>query len=292
MATTPSENWTKSELMAEIVRRLHPADEESSSEALDGPPVAPGGAPPALVAVAHGSRDPAALRTIRALLERVRELHPEIPVRLAHLGLNEPLLDDVLAGLGRGRAVLVPLLLGRGYHVTCDIPAAPARAPRLRARVAAPLGPHPLLAEALHARLDEAGWSSPEIREGRRAGRDAVVLAAAGSRARDSAADTAAQARLLAARLRVPVLPGYVSAAAPTVPQAVAVLRDRGYRRIAVAGYFTAPGDFSRIAAAAGDWLTSAPLGVHDSVARLVLERYADAAALPLPRAITHLVAR
>ena len=59
-------------------------------------------APPALVLVAHGSRDPRALSTVRALLDRVRELRPGLPVRLGHIELNEPLLPDTLAALGTG----------------------------------------------------------------------------------------------------------------------------------------------------------------------------------------------
>ncbi|MBO0517655.1 sirohydrochlorin chelatase, partial [Streptomyces beijiangensis] len=100
---------------------------------------------PTLVAVAHGSRDPRALRTVTTLLERVSELRPGISVRLGHIELNEPLLPAALASLGTGRAILVPLLLSRGYHVKHDLPEAAATAPRLHTRTAAPLGPHPLL---------------------------------------------------------------------------------------------------------------------------------------------------
>ncbi|HEY5835985.1 MAG TPA: sirohydrochlorin chelatase [Streptomyces sp.] len=224
---------------------------------------------PTLVAVAHGSRDPRALWTVQALLDRVRARRPELDVRLGHVELNEPLLDDTLAGL-RGDAVLVPLLLGRGHHVKRDLPAALAGAPHVRGVVAAPLGPHPLLAEALDARLAEAGWQ---------AGGQAVVLAAAGSRDPDSAVDTGRTAALLSARLGgVPVLPAYASAAAPTVPEAVAALAARGLRRVAVASYFTAPGLFATQAASAAPWIVAAPLGAHEAMARLVLHRYDEAA--------------
>ncbi|CAM5506279.1 hypothetical protein SVIOM342S_01696 [Streptomyces violaceorubidus] len=102
------------------------------------------GGTPALVVVAHGSRDPRALSTVRALLDRVRALRPGLPVHLGHIELNAPLLPDTLAALGDGEAVLVPLLLSRGHHVGRDIPEMAAAAPA-RTRVAAPLGPHPLL---------------------------------------------------------------------------------------------------------------------------------------------------
>ncbi|GGS19552.1 sirohydrochlorin chelatase [Streptomyces griseoviridis] len=230
----------------------------------------PGGddGPPALVVVAHGSRDPRALRTVRALLDRVRARRPGLPVHLGHIELNAPLLSDTLAALGDRRAVLVPLLLSRGYHVKRDIPETAAAFP-VRARVARPLGPHPLLVDALHGRLAEAGWD-------RRPG-DAVVLAAAGSRDPDSATDTGRTARLLAARLGVPVVPAYATTTAPTVPAALAALGSAGHRRIAVASCFTAPGRFATECAAAAPWTTSAPLGTHPAMAELLLRRYEEA---------------
>ncbi|MCL7493230.1 MULTISPECIES: sirohydrochlorin chelatase [Streptomyces] len=230
-------------------------------------------APPAptLVAVAHGSRDPRALPTVRALLDRVRALRPGLPVRLGHIELNRPLLADTLAEL-HGAAVLVPLLFGRGHHVTHDLPAALAAAPHLTGRTAEPLGPHPLLAEALHGRLLEAGFP------GDRSPRTAVVLAAAGSRAARSAQDTERTAHLLSARLGgTPVVPAYASAAAPTVAEAVRALTARGHDRIAVAGCFTAPGRFAAQCAAAAPGPAAAPLGDHPALARLVLHRYDQA---------------
>lgn len=268
--------------------------------------------PPTLVAVAHGSRDPEALRTVTALLDRVRALRPGLPVRLGHIELNQPLLSDTLAAL-RGEAVLVPLLLSRGYHTKQDIPDAVVAAPHLAVRIAAPLGPDPLLAEALEARLAEALHVRPAealparqaeaphprpAEAGRRATaphrpashrlaphqaaphRAGVVLAAAGSRDPDAAADTARTAALLGARLGgVPVLPGYASGSGPTVPEAVRALTALGHDRIAVASYFTAPGRFATQCANAAPGIAAAPLGAHPAVARLVLRRYEQALA-------------
>ncbi|MFG3245478.1 sirohydrochlorin chelatase [Streptomyces sp. NPDC048187] len=227
---------------------------------------------PALVVVAHGSRDPRALSTVSALLDRVRVLRPALPVRLGHIELNEPLLPDTLTALGDGEAVLVPLLLGRGHHVKRDIPETADASPA-RTRVAAPLGPHPLLVDALHARLTEAGWPvhpGPD---------HAVVLASAGSRDPESRADTARTAAALSARLGVPVLPAYASAATPTVEEAIRVLTARGHRRVAVASCFTAPGRFATQCAAAAPWISSEPLGTHPAMARLLLHRYDQARA-------------
>ncbi|MFB7409495.1 sirohydrochlorin chelatase [Streptomyces sp. NPDC056202] len=241
-------------------------------------PARAGAAPtaPVLVAVGHGSRDPRARATLGRLLERVGDLRPGLDVRLAHIELNTPLLDAALAELAaEGReAVLVPLLLAPGYHVTHDLPAALAAAPGLRARVAGPLGAHPLLVEGLADRLAQAGWT-PEDGASRAAG---VVLASAGSRDPRSGAELRRIATLLGERLGgVPVVAAYASAAAPTVPDAVRALAARGRHRVAVASCFTAPGLFATRAAAHAPWIASAPLGAHPALARLVLHRY-DAA--------------
>jgi sirohydrochlorin ferrochelatase len=238
--------------------------------------------PPALVVVAHGSRDPRALSTVRALLDKVRELRPGLPVRLGHIELNEPLLPDTLAALGDREAILVPLLLSRGYHIKRDIPEMAADS-EVRARVAGALGPHPLLVEALYARLVEAGWRTRTDDAVRR--KSAVVLAAAGSRDPESKVDTNRTAQLLADRLGVPVVPAYATTAAPTVPDAIRALAARGRTRVAIASYFTAPGRFATECAQAAPWIASAPLGTHPAMAKLLLHRYDQTAAMPVTTA-------
>ncbi|MEU9866101.1 sirohydrochlorin chelatase [Streptomyces sp. NPDC047971] len=239
------------------------------------------GGTPTLIAVGHGSRDPRARATLALLLDRVRELRPGLDIRLAHIELNAPLLTDTLAHHPVGDAVLVPLLFGRGHHLKHDLPAAAAAAPAVRTRVAAPLGAHPLLVEALADRLAEAGWTSADSAS-RSTG---VVLAAAGSRDPESLADIRRTADLLGERLGgVPVVPAYASAAAPTVPEALRTLAARGRHRIAVASCFTAPGLFATRATAHAPWMASAPLGAHPALARLVLHRYDRALTLAAPR--------
>ncbi|MFE9018650.1 sirohydrochlorin chelatase [Streptomyces sp. NPDC007808] len=237
---------------------------------------------PALVVVAHGSRDPRALSTVRALLDKVRALRPGLPVHLGHIELNEPLLPDTLAALGTGEAILVPLLLSRGYHVKRDIPEMAAEAD-VHARVAPALGPHPLLVEALHARLAEAGWRTHMDDATRRA--SAVILAAAGSRDPESKVDTSRTAQLLADRLGVPVVPAYATTAAPTVADTARALAARGRTRVAVASYFTAPGRFATECAQAAPWIASAPLGTHAAMARLLLHRYDQMLTTPVAAA-------
>jgi sirohydrochlorin ferrochelatase len=216
---------------------------------------------PVLLAVAHGSRDPAALATVTSLARQVSRLAPGVDVRMAFLQHAEPALGPALRAAGRS-VVMVPLLLSAGYHLTADITAAAART--AGARVAAPLGPDPLLTSVLAARLTECGTPAGTP----------VVLAAAGSS--DPAAGAAAQqqAQLLAGQLGVPVLAAYASAGRPSVDEALAVLRARHGRPAAVAAYLLSPGQFhDQLRQKAAAWVT-APLGAHPAVACLAVARY------------------
>lgn len=221
-----------------------------------GPGLRPG-LGPGLVAVAHGTRDPRGAPAIRALLDRVRSLAPELTVYESYVELTEPSLESALSAM-RGPAVVVPLLLGAGYHVNVDLPRA-VTASGAHAVLAPALGPHPLLALALHDRLTEAGWRGGP-----------VVLAAAGSSHRRPCVDAQRTAALLERRLGAPVRTAYASAARPTVAEAVESL-DGG---AAVASYLLAPGYFHDRVVGAGAAVTTAPLGAHDALAQLVLLRY------------------
>jgi sirohydrochlorin ferrochelatase len=214
-----------------------------------------------LLAVGHGTRDPAGTATIRALLERVRALRPGLTVAESYAEIAGPSLEDALEGV-TGPVVAVPLMLGRGYHSLVDIPGRIGR----RARVARPLGPHALLAGALADRLREARYA------------DAVVLGAAGTSDPVGAADVDAAARLLGRHLGRTVRHGFAASAGPALPEVVRGLRRRGARRIAVSSYLLAPGHFHRCLLEAGADVVSPPLGVHDALARLVLRRYDETA--------------
>lgn len=234
-----------------------------------------GHAGPLLLAVAHGSRDPAAAAAHRALVDRIRAAAPDVEVRLAYLDHADPPVLGALrdcAEAGR-EVVVVPLLLVPASHARGDIPAAiqAARRDGLRFGYARVLGPHPLLLRALQRRLADAGVPDSA----------AVVLAAAGSTDPDANAEVARTARLLWEWRggTAPVEPAFVSATRPDVPEAVARLRALGHRQIAVGSYFLAPGRLpSTAAAGAAGLVTTEPFADTDEVARLVLERYAEAA--------------
>lgn len=221
-----------------------------------------------LVAVAHGSRDPAAAAVTRGLLSEVRRQRPGLDVRESYLDHAQPRLVDVLVDIDRP-SVVVPLLLGDAYHSGVDIPGA-IEAAGGRSAQAAVLGPDPLLLTALERRTAEAGVAPGDPGT-------AVVLAAAGSADPAAVAGVRDLARLWRARGWWAVEEAFASSAAPSVAAAVAALRGRGAPRVVVATYLLFPGHFAERLAAAGADVTSAVLGDSPEVATLVLARY-DAA--------------
>lgn len=233
-----------------------------------------------LVVAVHGSAVPAAAATLRRLTTAVEALSG-VRATVGHLEAQSPSLAEAVRE--HPGAVVVPLLLGDGYHRRIDVPAVLMRQ---RLHLTEGLGGDPSVALALHSRLCDA-----ERRRGPYSRADAVVVAGAGSSRPGGNAGTAACAARLAALLecergpgRVPVLPAYLTSAGPGVPETLAALR-AGYRRIAVAAHLLAPGRFTRALAGSGAWTVSQPLADHPLLARLVLDRYESARGTRTPRA-------
>src|SRR5690606_21157799 len=245
---------------------------------LDGAGAGDGDAP-VLLAVAHGTRDPAGPAAVRALLGLVRALRPGLRVVEAYGELAAPSLEDAAAGLGGGPAVVVPLLLARGYHALIDFPERAGRA-LPHAVTARPLGPDPLLAAALADTLAGALTGAPDGaapgetagaagRPGRaRPGRPGAVGRGAAGAAPPAGA---------AGEPRRCVPHGFVAGAGPALDAVVAGLRRGGADRVAVASYLLAPGRFHDRMAACGADVVAPPIGAHPAVARLVLRRYDEA---------------
>ena len=239
---------------------------------------------PALVGISHGTSSDEGRRAVRGLYDAVAEAvvqrHPDAApsVRLGHVDVEQPDVPATLATLEPDEpAVVVPLLLSAGYHVHVDLAeAVEAAASDRPVTLADALGPDERLAQVLLRRLGEAG-----LRDG-----DHLVLAVAGSsdrRAVDAGHDMAG--RLAAASGRE-VSIGFLSAAEPRLPDAVAAARANTARgdRVVVANYLLAPGYFDDLAHAAGADVTARPLLVADEPAPrelvdLVLDRYAAASA-------------
>ncbi|OKJ69957.1 hypothetical protein AMK30_27560 [Streptomyces sp. CB02460] len=175
-------------------------------------------------------------------------------------------------------AVVVPLLAGPDSALVQRIRQAitDSEAP---AELTDVLGPHPLLAEALHVRLSEAGLARAD-----RArlftvatAADGIVLATVGGEEAVQAAGITGM--LLAARLAVPVM-----AAALDVEGSVAAIADQlkgsGSLQLAVAPYLVGPeveeGLLDAAAKEAG-CASAEPLGAYPAIGKLVLSMYTSA---------------
>jgi sirohydrochlorin ferrochelatase len=234
---------------------------------------------PALVALAHGSRDPHSKQTITALVDQVRAIRPDLRIEPAFLELAKPSFGTVVDRLvraGHDEIVVVPLLLTEAHHAKVDVPEVIAestsRHEGLRVRATNVLGLEPAFLEVLDRRLRSA-LSDARVRE-----LDALVLAAAGSS--DALANQAVSrlARLWGTRHKLPTMAAYASATPPATGEAVRQFRAEGRRHVAVGSLFLAPGFLpdraSELALEAGAVAVSAPLGADPEVARIVLARY------------------
>lgn len=181
-------------------------------------------------------------------------------------------------------AVVVPLLAGPDSALVQRIRQAIADS-EAPAELTDVLGPHPLLAEALHVRLSEAGLARAD-----RArlftvatAADGIVLATVGGEEAVQAAGITGM--LLAARLAVPVM-----AAALDVEGSVASIADQlkgsGSLQLAVAPYLVGPelaeGLLDAAAKEAG-CASAEPLGAYPAIGKLVLSMYTSALGIAPP---------
>lgn len=245
-------------------------------------------AAPALVALAHGSRDPRSAATIKALVDEVRAMRPDLRIEQAFLELSKPSFTTVVDRLvkaGHDEIVVVPLLLTDAYHAKVDVPSAVAEAQArhegLRIRATSILGLETQFLEVLDVRMREA-LSSARIRE-----LDALVLAAAGSSDPLANQAVARLARVWGTRHKLPVTAAFASSSPPATGEAVRAFRAEGRRHIAVASLFLAPGFLpdraAELALEAGAIAVSEPLGAHPELARTILARYAVGAVELVP---------
>lgn len=243
---------------------------------------------PALVALAHGSRDPRSAETIQALVGEVRKMRPDLRIEAAFLDLSRPRFStvvDKLVKAGFEEVVVVPLLLTEAYHAKVDVPAAiaavEARHENLKVRASNILGLETIFLEVLDRRM-RAALKAARVRE-----LDALVLAAAGSSDALANQAVARLARLWGAKHKLPTVAAFASAAPPATGEAVRQFRAEGRRHIAVGSMFLAPGTLpdraAELALEAGAVAVSEPLGADAEVARTILARYAVGAVELVP---------
>jgi hypothetical protein len=211
---------------------------------------------------------------------------PGVDIRIGYLEGDEAALadclatDDESAEADQFPSVIVPLLLSPSLRLDPAIRRLTGDSPT-PAVLAAHLGPHPLVAEALHSRLAEAGL----VRHSRASGlsisadgRGIVVLADIGEEATSAAAVAAV---LLASRLSVPVVPASLGDPASIVT-AVDRLTESGAGRPALApcliGPETSIAVLDDLSAALGAPCAPA-IGAHQAIGQLVAIRYGAALA-------------
>ncbi len=214
---------------------------------------------------------------------------PGVLVCVGYLAGERDHLAAVLAGLRRSgqvnshAAVVVPLLTGPNPTADAALAEAVADAGTRTIRTGH-LGPHPLVSEALHSRLAEAGLArAARIRQiSIVSAAEGILMVAAGGAA--CVAEAGMVAVLLAARLAVPVMPAALGDAA-SMTEAVARLREARATRLALAPCIIGPeidsGELAAAAAATGA-PSAQPLGGHPALGQLVAMRYG--AALQDPR--------
>ncbi|SDJ40986.1 hypothetical protein SAMN05421806_101273 [Streptomyces indicus] len=270
--------------------------------------MAPEGAP-ALVLAVPGTPSAAARSLAEEVISIARSELPGLDARIGYVdgeGAEFPTLQTVLAQCAEQRTARYQQALAAGVEasepqgpvaVVVPLLAGPDNALMRRVRQAvvdssAPaeltdvLGPHPLLAEALHVRLSEAGLSRAD-----RARLFTVATAADGIILATTGGEEAVQAAgitgmLLAARLAVPVL-----AAALDEPGSVAAiaeqLRGSGSAQLALAPYVIGPeaaeGLLDAAAKEAG-CATAEPLGAYPAIGKLTLSNYMNALGIAPPQ--------
>jgi hypothetical protein len=184
-------------------------------------------------------------------------------------------------------AVVVPLLAGPDHTVTGRIRQAIADS-GATAELTDALGPHPLLAEALHVRLSEVGLARAD-----RARLFTVATAADGIILGTVGGEEAAQAAgitgmLLSARLALPVLTASLEEHGGVV-RAAEQLRAAGSAQLALAPCVIGPeapdGLIARAAEEAGCPAAEA-IGAYTTVGKLVLATYATVLGIALQPAL------
>ena len=203
-------------------------------------------------------------------------------VQVAYLEGSQRRLDDALADLASGPwlalAVVVPLLAGPQPRADAALAQAVGSA-TADVVVAEHLGPHPLLAEGLHARLAQVGLARESRARGLSISTAANGVLVLADRGDDAVRAAGVAAVLLAGRLAAPAVHASIDD-----PQGIASgverLRAMGASRVAIApciiGPETDPRELDAVSAAIGA-LTAPPLGAHPAIGQLVSMRYGAA---------------
>ncbi|MER5597520.1 hypothetical protein [Streptomyces sp. NPDC002265] len=265
------------------------------------PLAAPEGAP-ALVLAVPGTPGTATRGLAEEVVSIARSELPGLDARIGYLDGDDaefPTLQSVLTHAAEERtaryeqalaagvevkepdgpvAVVVPLLAGPDSALLRQVRQAVMES-RIAADLTDVLGPHPLLAEALHVRLSEAGLARAD-----RArlftvatAADGIILASVGGEEAVQAAGITGM--LLAARLAVPVIAAALDQEG-SIASVAEQLRASGSQQLALAPYLIGPEiDAALVADAAEEAGCSAAeaIGPYPAIGKLALAQYSAA---------------
>ena len=241
----------------------------------------PSDAPTLLLAV-PGSASAASDEVTSQIAAEARLSAQGADVQVAYLEGSERSLSEALATPAHGPwpalAVLVPLLAGP--HPRSDAAVAQAVAGAAgEVMVAEHLGPHPLLAEALHARLAQVGLARESRVRGLSISNAANGVLVLADRGEDAVRAAGVAAVLLAGRLAAPAV--HTSIDDPQgIVAAVERLHAMGASRVVIAPCLIGPEtdlrELDAVSAATGA-LAAPPLGAHPAIGQLVAMRYGNA---------------
>ncbi|WP_022909103.1 sirohydrochlorin chelatase [Aestuariimicrobium kwangyangense] len=210
-----------------------------------------------IVVAAHGTRSQLGQRTITRAAELLASA-TGAAVTVGWIDVLEPTVDEVVAGLDS--PVVVPWLVGGGFHLLVDVKRAAAANPG--ATVLAPVGDSPGLVDALVERLgDQASDAATP-----------VALLWAGSRMPVAQERVAEIARRLGERVGRPVTPVALAASAVPADEAVSALRE-GSDEPAAVSLLLAPGYFHDLAREVA--AVTHPIGTHPALIAAVARDYA-----------------
>ncbi|NLT29971.1 MAG: hypothetical protein GXX86_05850 [Propionibacterium sp.] len=243
---------------------------------------------PALVLLAHGSRDPKVVAVTHAMRKDMQECRPSLDVHIAfidHCPPTGPQVVGQLARRGVQEVVFVPLEIGSAQHAGAEALAAVEKArlshPGVKMIASRPIGPEACLLGLVDRRLREA-LARKHVEQ-----LDALVLSTAGVDEVRSRSLLARRGRQWAANHRLPVVVAHATGAGPNVVEAVQHLRGQGRRHVAVGSWFLTGDETwhtqAMQAIGAGAVSVSAPLGGGPEVREIAMNRYVVAAMDLLP---------
>lgn len=241
-----------------------------------------------IVVAAHGSRDPAAIEEVEALVALMRARSPQRTITHGYLEFARPTIDEgVRSALQRGAApiVMLPALLFAATHAKNDMPGELAmlkrQFPSVDFHFGAPANLHPAFLRLAQQRITEAEARSSRVV---RRAEACLVVVGRGTSDPDANSEVSKLARMLHEGLGFGhSYVCYAGTAEPGVGPGLRSAARFGCERIVVFPYFLFDGRLvKRIYSAADELAARHPdievlkasyLGPHDDVAEAFLER-------------------